>query len=49
MRPKNLDKVKDGEETIKNLLIKHCTSVNYNVKRTVAEFLLLFVAKIKKK
>ena len=39
MRPKNLDKVKDGEETIKNLLIKHCTSVNYNVKRTVAEFL----------
>merc|ERR1712154_584704 len=39
MKPKNLDKVKDGEETIKNLLIKHCTSVNYSVKRTVAEFL----------
>mmetsp|Transcript_59554 Transcript_59554/g.94760 ORF Transcript_59554/g.94760 Transcript_59554/m.94760 type:complete len:574 (-) Transcript_59554:182-1903(-) len=39
MRPKHLDKVKDGEETIKNLLIKHCTSVNYSVKRTVAEFL----------
>merc|ERR1712083_761808 len=33
------DKVKDGEESIKNLLIKHCTSVNYNIKRTVAEFL----------
>jgi len=39
MKPKHLDKVKDGEESIKNLLIKHCTSVNYNVKRTVAEFL----------
>merc|ERR1712003_612109 len=39
MRAKNLDQVKDGEESIKNLLIKHCTSVNYSVKRTVAEFL----------
>merc|ERR1712154_458046 len=39
MKPKNLDKVKDGEESIKNLLIKHCTAVNYSVKRTVAEFL----------
>merc|ERR1712003_557254 len=39
MRAKNLDKVKDGKESIKNLLIKHCTSVNYAVKRTVAEFL----------
>eukprot|EP01083_Nonionella_stella_P072236 194608_1 len=39
MAPKHLDVVKDGEETIKNLLIKHCTSVNYSVKRTVAEFL----------
>merc|ERR1712154_626534 len=39
MRAKNLDKVKKGETTIKNLLIEHCTSVNYSVKRTVAEFL----------
>merc|ERR1712129_412430 len=39
MKAKNLDKVEDGEESIKNLLIKHCTCVNYSVKRTVAEFL----------
>merc|ERR1712087_92109 len=39
MRPKALDEVKDGEETIKNYLIKCCTDVNYSVKRTVAEFL----------
>merc|ERR1712083_1266504 len=39
MRPKSLDEVADGEETIKNYLIKCCTDVNYSVKRTVAEFL----------
>merc|ERR1712087_601859 len=39
MRPKALDEVADGEETIKNYLIKCCTDVNYSVKRIVAEFL----------
>ncbi len=39
MRPKHLDEVKDGETTLKNYLIECCTSVNYNIKRTVAEFL----------
>merc|ERR1712019_46689 len=39
MKPKHMGTVKDGEESIKNLLIKHCTAVNYSVKRTVAEFL----------
>lgn len=39
MKPKHLDEVKKGETTIKNYLIECCTSVNYNIKRTVAEFL----------
>jgi len=39
MRPQHLDEVADGEVTLKNYLIECCTSVNYNIKRTVAEFM----------
>lgn len=39
MKPKQLDEVKKGETTLKNYLIECCTSVNYSIKRTVAEFL----------